>query len=84
MMNHKQQEILEHIVDTVQKNFPDVEVVNIDELAANSYWITITEPCDEDQELQMVELLGELSTDALVDYGFQFQFVPVNPAQLAA
>ncbi len=84
MMNHKQKEILEHILDTVQKNFPEVQVVNIDELTGNSYWITLTEPSNEDKELQMVELLGELSTDALIDYGFQFQFVPVNPTQLAA
>lgn len=84
MMNRKQQEILDHILHVVQENFPEVQIVNIDELAANSYWITVTEPSEEDQELQLVELLGELSTDALIDYGFQFQFVPVNSMQVAA
>lgn len=81
-MNHKQQEILDDILGTIQKQFPEVQLINIDELNANTYWVTITEPSDEELELQMIELLGELSTDALLDYGFQFQFVPVSHKEL--
>jgi hypothetical protein len=83
-MNHKQQEILDDILNTIQKQFPEVHLINIDELNANTYWVTITEPSDEELELQMIELLGELSTDALLDYGFQFQFVPVSQKELVA
>lgn len=83
-MNHKQQEVFEHILARVHTNFPESKVVDIDELTANSYWITITEPFDEEKELQMIELLGELATDALVDYGFQFQFVPIPATDMAA
>jgi len=78
MMTHKQQEVLDNIIHSVQKKFPDVQLISTSELTANSYWITITEPFDEDKELEMVELLGEFSTDVLMDYGFDFQFVPVS------
>jgi hypothetical protein len=84
MMSHKQREVLDQLMRTLHQKFPEVHLVSISELTANSYWITITEPSDEDEELKMVELLGELSTDALMDYGFDFQFVTTTVDKVAA
>ena len=78
MMTYKQQEVLESIINTLQKKFPEVQLVSVSELNTNSYWITITEPSHEDDELKMVEMLGQLITDALTEYGFDFQFVTAN------
>jgi len=78
MMSYQQKEVFNRIINTVQQSFPEVRLLNVAELKADSYWVTLTEPSQEDEELQMVELLGQLSTDALVDYGFDFQFVPIS------
>lgn len=83
-MNFKQREVLDHTIKTLQEKFPEVQLRSIAELNANSFWITVTEPSDEDQEMAMVELIGKLSTDALMDYGFDFQFVPTRMEQAAA
>ncbi|MCP4405443.1 MAG: hypothetical protein GY801_50095 [bacterium] len=78
MMNFKQQEVLENIVATLQKKFADAHVVSVEDLGANSFWVTMVEPTDEEQQLEFDELQAELATDALIDYGFQFRFVPTD------
>lgn len=84
MMTYKQKEVLEQAISKVQRQFPEVRLINVSEMNANSFWIRLTEPRDEDEELKMVELLGKLATDALMDYGFDFQFVPTNGVKAAA
>ena len=82
--NVKQQEVLQQIIHRIQDTFPDVKLLKIEELKANTFWITITELPNEEQQFQLDDLVADLSTDALVDYGFEFQFVPVNSEQAAA
>jgi hypothetical protein len=84
MINVKQQEVLQQIMHRIHDTFPDVKLLKIEELKANTFWITITELPNEEQQFQLDDLVADLSTDALVDYGFEFQFVPVNSEQVAA
>ena len=84
MMNFKQEEVLHNIMRRLQKKFAEARLVGVSELGANSFWITVTEPSDEEQQLELDHLMADLSTDALMDYGFDFQFVPTSVAQAAA
>ena len=76
MMNFKQREVLESIVAGLRKEFPEVRLVGVEEITPFEFWVTLTEPDDEDRQLAMEELQGEMGTDALLDYGVNFHFMP--------
>jgi len=84
MMNFKQEEVLNNIITKLQEKFPEVRLVNIQELRSNMFWVTLIEPDDEDRQIELEELQGELATDALMDYGFSFRFVPASLKKVAA
>ncbi|QTA91955.1 hypothetical protein [Desulfonema magnum] len=76
MMNFKQKEVLENIIAGLQKKFPEVRLVGIEELNPFEFWVTLTEPADEERQIALETLQGELGTDALLDYGVNFHFMP--------
>ena len=78
MLNFKQEEVLNTIVTKLQEKFPQVRLVTVEELRANMFWVTMLEPEDEDQQMAFDAVQGELATDALMDYGFSFRFVPAS------
>ncbi len=78
MMTFKQKEVLDKIMVKVQKKFPESRILSITELNGNSFWIQILFPADDDQFMVMVKVLGKQVLKALLDYGFDFQFVPVT------
>lgn len=78
MMNFKQEEVLQSIIAKLQEKFPEVQLVSVEELGADSFWVTLIEPSDEDRQIELEALQGELVTDALMDYGFVFQLVPAS------
>ena len=84
MMNFKQKEILHQIIAKLQEKFPEVRLVSVSELGANSFWISVTELPDEERQFELDDVMAELSTDALMDYGFDFQFVPTSVEKAAA
>ena len=78
MLNFKQEEVLNTIVTKLQEKFPQVRLVTVEELRANMFWVTMLEPEDEEQQMEFDAIQGELATDALMDYGFSFRFVPAS------
>lgn len=78
MLNMKQEEVLNNIVTTLQQKFPTTRLVTVEELRANMFWVTMIEPENEDQQMEFDAIQGELATDALMDYGFSFRFVPAS------
>ncbi len=81
MMNFKQQEILDAIISKFQERFPEVRLVGVEELNPHEYWVLLVEPTDEDRLFELERLQAELGTDALVDYGVNFHFMPADPEE---
>ena len=50
--------------------------MGIEELNPFEFWVTLTEPEDEERQVALENLQGELGTDALLDYGVNFHFMP--------
>ena len=78
MMNFKQEDVLKSIIAKLQEKFPEVRLIHVEELKANSFWVTVSELADEERQFELDDVMAELSTDALIDYGFEFQFVPTS------
>jgi len=72
MVNFKQKELIRAFFHSIKKKFPEVEFVSVTEIPENpaDLWINITEPDDEDRELELIEFSGEKTTDMLLDYGY--------------
>jgi len=72
MVNFKQKELIRAFFHSIKKKFPEVEFVSVREGTENpaDLWINITEPDDEDRELELIEFSGEKTTDMLLDYGY--------------
>jgi hypothetical protein len=84
MMSFKQQEVLENIVSKLQERFPEVKLVGVEEINAHSFWVNIIEPKDEDRQLELSDLQAELGTDALLEYGVNFHFMPAHIEEILA
>jgi len=77
-MNFKQKEILDTMIVKFQTRFPEVRLVNVEELNPYEFWVVLEEPTDEKRQRALEELQAELGTDALVDYGVNFHFIPAT------
>lgn len=77
-MNFKQKEVLENIIAELQQKFPEVRLKGIEELNPYEFWVMLTEPDDEEGQLALDALQGELGTDALLNYGVNFHFMPAD------
>jgi hypothetical protein len=84
MMNFKQKEVLETIITKLHEKFPEVQLVSVEDLGPNSFWVTMIEPTDEDRQMELDQLQAELGTDALMEYGINFHFVPASLEKVAA
>lgn len=72
MLNDKQIELSQLLFDKLRNRFPEVKLAGIEESGENptSVWVNIVMPDDEDREIELRELSGELSADILLDYGY--------------
>ena len=72
MINFKQQELGEQLFEQLHEQFPDIELVSITESFENPYdiWVNMVMPEDEEREIALRDLAGELSTDILLNYGY--------------
>ena len=80
-LNFKQQELAEHILQTVKKRFPEMEFLNVQSNPedANHIWLNVEVQMDEDREIELIGFTAELCTDILLDYGYAFSVMPENP-----
>lgn len=78
MMNFKQREVLERIMSKLQQQFPEVRLVSVEDITPYEFWVNLVEPTDEDRQMALEDLQAELGTEALVDYGVNFRFMPIT------
>ena len=71
MINDKQIELSRMIFDKLKVKFPEIELVDIVESPENpnTIWVRISMPDDDDKEIELLEMGGEMSADILLDYG---------------
>jgi hypothetical protein len=72
MVNFKQKELIREFFHSIKKEFPEVEFVSVTESPENpaDLWINVTEPDDEDKEIELIEFAGDKTSDMLLDYGY--------------
>jgi len=78
MINFKQKELIHSLFSAVREKFPEVEFLNITESPENpaDLWINITEPEDEDREIELIEFACDKTVDILLDYGYHISVMP--------
>jgi hypothetical protein len=79
-INSKQQELIQGLIEDLNRHFPDVKFVDITESPENpdDLWINVTEPGDDDREIELIEFFGEKSADILMDYGYHMLVMPIR------
>lgn len=86
MINFKQKELIHSFFSSVKERFPEVEFLNVTESPENpaDLWINITEPENEDREIELIEFAGDKTADILLDYGYYISVMPrtVKEAEL--
>ncbi|KPA15449.1 hypothetical protein MHK_004344 [Candidatus Magnetomorum sp. HK-1] len=77
MFNPKQIELSNMLFNKLKEQFPEIEFVSLSESAENrdNIWVNIKYPNDEDRQLELYELSGDISTDILLDYGYSINTV---------
>jgi len=79
MINFKQKELVDEIYNEVKNSFTEINLIDVSESPEdpNDLWINITAPNDEDREIELRELASELSTEALINYGYSILVMPL-------
>ncbi|MCP4113714.1 MAG: hypothetical protein GY749_50670 [Desulfobacteraceae bacterium] len=79
-INFKQQELIDGLLEELGKYFPDVQFVDISESPENpnDLWINVTEPEDEDREIELTKFFSEKTADILTDYGYHMLVMPIR------
>jgi hypothetical protein len=72
MFNFKQTELSHMLFEKLKEKFPEIKLVNITEGCDNpeSVWVNIIYPEDEDRQIELFETAGHITTDILLDYGY--------------
>ncbi len=78
MINFKQQELIDSLLQAVKQKFPEVELISVTESPEDpaDLWVNVTAPSDEDREIELMEFAADKSTDILLDYGYQILIMP--------
>ncbi len=79
MINFKQEELIEQLMNLIQNKFPEVELIKVMESPEDpeSLWIEVTAPDDEDREMELSDFSCEEATDIFLDYGYHMLVSPV-------
>lgn len=85
MMNFKQKDLIEKLLEAVKSNFPEVQLLSITESPEdpNDLWVNITAPADEDREIALLEFASEKEFDILESYGYQITLMPTRNYAMA-
>jgi len=79
-INHKQQELIDGILNDLKDKFPDVKFVEVTEGPENpdDLWINVTKVKDEDRFIRLIKFFSEKTTDILMDYGYHILVMPIR------
>ena len=77
MFNLKQMELSKMLFDSLKEKFPEIKFVGITEGCdnPNDVWVNIIYPEDEDREIEMCEMASEITTDILLDHGYNILII---------
>jgi hypothetical protein len=80
MINFKQEELIERLMDQIRERFPEVRLIKIVESCEDpeSLWVKVTSPEDEDRELELRAFASDKVTDILLDYGYHILVMPMR------
>lgn len=83
MFNLKQTELSHMLFERLKDRFSEIELDGIIESAENPQhvWVSIVMPGDEDREIELQEMAGEISTDILLDYGYHISIVAAETSE---
>ncbi len=72
MFNFKQMELSNMLFGRLKKKFPEIKFVGLTEGCdnPNDIWVNIIYPENEDREIELGEMASEITTDILLDYGY--------------
>jgi hypothetical protein len=86
VLNPKQQELAEHLLQTVKSRYPEIEFLNLQRSPddRNHIWLNVNAPMNEDREIELISYTAELCTNILLDYGYAFSVMPENPTLVVA
>ncbi|OQY52816.1 MAG: hypothetical protein DRR08_15215 [Candidatus Parabeggiatoa sp. nov. 2] len=71
------------LFDKLKAQFPEIELVSIVEspFQRDSIWVNIILQEDDDRDIALTELAGEISTDILMDYGYDIMISSATRAE---
>jgi hypothetical protein len=83
MINFKQMELAEGLFNKLKAKFPEIELVNIVEHPENpnGLRVRIIMPEDDDRRIALTETAAEISTDILLDYGYDILIGSASPTE---
>jgi hypothetical protein len=86
MMDFKEKELSHKLFDTLKQQFHDLELVEIVEspVYRDSIWVRLIMPADEDREIEIRKMASELSTDILLEYGYDIGITSANRTEKIA
>ncbi|HHC24387.1 MAG TPA: hypothetical protein ENK58_03085 [Desulfobacterales bacterium] len=78
-LNHKLEELVEGVVSSIRKKYPETQLVEITESPENpdTLWVCVTAPDDEEREIELRSFAAEKCTDVLCDYGYHILVMPI-------
>ena len=80
MINFKQEELIDKLLNQIRNKFPEVELISITESPEDpaNLWINVTAPEDEDREIKLIEFASDKTTDILLNYGYHMLVMPTR------
>ncbi len=79
-INHKQQELIDGLIEDLKEKFPELELVEVTESPENpnDLWVNVTRVKDEDRLIQFIKFFSSKTTDILMDYGYHISVMPIG------
>ena len=79
-INHKQQELIDGLIEDLKEKFPELKLVEITESPENpnDLWVNVTRVKDEDRLIQFIKFFSSKTTDILMDYGYHISVMPIG------
>jgi hypothetical protein len=85
MINHKQQQLIDELIQSIKERFPEVELIKVIESPEDpsDLWVYVTAPRAEEREFELRDFTSEKSSDILQDYGYLILVMPRRQEQVA-
>lgn len=79
-INEKQEELIKELVAYLKKQFPEIELIGVQESPEDpeSLWVRVTAPEDQDRRTALTSRAADKSMDILEDYGYHVLVMPTR------